>query len=82
MDLLAADFVGAAVVARPDPRWGQVGVAFVVRRPDNDVTEAELIDHCRADLAGFKVPKEIRFVGSLPHSAVGKLLRRSLREES
>jgi fatty-acyl-CoA synthase len=71
-----------AVVARPDPRWGQVGLAFVVRRPDSDVTEAELIGRCRADLAGYKVPREIRFVGSLPHSAVGKLLRRSLREES
>jgi long-chain acyl-CoA synthetase len=46
------------------------------------VTEAELIDRCRADLAGYQVPKEIRFVGSLPHSAVGKLLRRNLREES
>jgi fatty-acyl-CoA synthase len=70
-----------AVVARPDPRWGRVGIAFVVRRPDGDVTEAELISRCRAELAGFKVPKAIRFVGALPHSAVGKLLRRNLREE-
>lgn len=71
-----------AVVARPDERWGRVGLAFVVRRPGSEVTEAELISRCRADLAGYKVPKEIRFVGSLPHSAVGKLLRRNLREES
>ncbi|HEY3609111.1 MAG TPA: AMP-binding protein, partial [Pseudonocardiaceae bacterium] len=70
-----------AVVGRPDPRWGRVGLAFVVRRPSGDVTEAELISRCRAELAGYKVPKEIRFVGALPHSAVGKLLRRSLREE-
>ncbi|HEX4703360.1 MAG TPA: AMP-binding protein [Pseudonocardiaceae bacterium] len=68
-----------AVVGRPDSRWGQVGMAFVVCRPGAAVTEGELIASCRAELAGFKVPKEIRFVGELPHNAVGKLVRRSLR---
>lgn len=68
----------AAVVARPDERWGQVGVAFVVRRAP--VTEDELIEHCRAALARFKVPREFRFVAELPRSAVGKILRRTLRE--
>ena len=71
----------AAVVGRAGERWGRVGLAFVVRRPGRNVTEAELIGRCHADLAGFKVPKEIRFVSEQPHPAVGKLLRRSLREE-
>jgi fatty-acyl-CoA synthase len=70
----------AAVVARPDERWGKVGVAFVVRRAP--VTEDELLAHCRTELARFKVPREFRFVEELPHSAVGKILRRTLREDA
>ena len=69
----------AAVVGTPDPRWGRVGLAYVVVR--GDVTEGELVALCRRELAGYKVPKEIRFVTELPHSAVGKLLRRDLRRE-
>jgi fatty-acyl-CoA synthase len=71
----------AAVVGQPDDRWGKVGQAYVVRRPGTDVAEAELIEQCRANLAGYKVPHEIIFVAELPHSAVGKLLRRNLRKE-
>ena len=71
----------AAVVSRPDERWGKVGVAFVVPRAGNAVTAEELRAHCRAELAGFKVPREFRFVAELPHSAVGKILRRNLRED-
>jgi len=70
-----------AVVGRPDERWGRVGLAYVVRRPGSCVSEDELIGRCRADLAGYQVPREIRFVDELPHSAVGKLLRRNLRQE-
>ena len=69
----------AAVVGVPDPRWGQVGAAFVVRRAGCDVGAAELMEYCRAELAHFKVPRSVDFVESLPHSAVGKLLRRELR---
>jgi fatty-acyl-CoA synthase len=71
----------AAVVATPDERWGTVGLAFVVRRAGATATEADLIAHCRTELAGFKVPREVRFVAELPHSAVGKLLRRNLRDD-
>ncbi len=70
----------AAVASRPDERWGRVGVAFVVPRAGIAVTADELRAHCRAELAGFKVPREFRFVDELPHSAVGKILRRNLRE--
>lgn len=72
----------AAVVSKPDDRWGKVGVAFVVRRAGSAVTGDELTAHCRAELAGFKVPREFRFVDELPHSAVGKILRRNLRQDS
>jgi fatty-acyl-CoA synthase len=69
----------AAVVGRPDERWGEVPVAFVARRQDVDVTPDELIAHCRAQLARFKVPQEITFVEALPRNPSGKVLKRELR---
>jgi len=70
---------GAAVVGRPDDRWGEVGVAYVVTRPGCHTDADELLDLCRRELATFKVPVAVHFVAELPHSAVGKLLRRELR---
>ena len=71
----------AAVVAMPDPRWGEVPRAFVVPRPGKDGLTAEaLIAHCRARLAGFKTPKEIVFLDVLPRTPSGKVLKRQLRE--
>jgi acyl-CoA synthetase (AMP-forming)/AMP-acid ligase II len=69
----------AAVVARADDRWGEVPVAFVARRPGHEVTAAELIDHCRANLAKFKVPAAVTFVDALPRNPSGKVLKRELR---
>jgi fatty-acyl-CoA synthase len=69
----------AAVVGRPDERWGEVPVAFVARRQDADVTPDALIAHCRAQLARFKVPQEITFVEALPRNPSGKVLKRELR---
>jgi fatty-acyl-CoA synthase len=70
----------AAVVARPDDRWGEVPVAFVVLRPNAIVTPHELIDRCRRQLARFKVPKEIVFLDGLPRNPSGKVLKRELRD--
>jgi fatty-acyl-CoA synthase len=70
----------AAVIGVPDERWGEVGVAIVVLRPGRRAGERELLAHCRARLAGFKVPRAVRFTGELPRSASGKLLKRELRE--
>lgn len=67
-----------AVVAGPDEKWVEVVTAFVVAA--DGATEDELIEHCRAQLAGYKVPKSIRFITEIPKSAVGKVLRRALRE--
>lgn len=70
----------AAVVGRPDERWGEVPVAFVVRHAGTDVTAAELVEHCRSQLAGFKVPKEVLFLDALPRNPSGKVLKRELRD--
>ena len=71
--------VEAAVVGRPDDRWGEVPVAFVVLRPGAVATQDALLAHCRAQLARFKVPKEITFLDALPRNPSGKVLKRDLR---
>jgi len=68
-----------AVVGRPDERWGEVPVAFVVLRPGAAVDPDVLIDHCRGQLAKFKVPKAVTFVDELPRNPSGKILKRELR---
>ena len=73
------DVLEAAVVGRPDDRWGEVPVAFVVLRPDATAAVDALVHHCRAQLAGFKVPKEITFLDALPRNPSGKVLKRELR---
>ena len=70
----------AAVIGVPDERWGEAGVAIVVLRPGATVDERDLLAHCRARLAAFKVPRAVRFAEALPRSAAGKLLKRELRE--
>ncbi len=70
----------AAVVGRHDDRWGEVPVAFVVVRPDRTATSDELIEHCSAQLARFKVPKQVTFVDALPRNPSGKVLKRELRD--
>ena len=71
----------AAVVGRPDDRWGEVPVAFVVLRPDATASADDLIEHCRGQLARFKVPREILFLDALPRNPSGKVLKRELRGE-
>ncbi|KWK25264.1 acyl-CoA synthetase [Burkholderia stagnalis] len=68
----------AAVVAMPDPKWGEVPCAFVELREGMDATEEEIVAHCRQLLAGFKVPKAVRF-GELPKTSTGKIQKFQLR---
>ena len=70
----------AAVVGRPDDRWGEVPVAFVALRPGSSAAADELVRHCRGQLASFKVPKDITFVEALPRNPSGKVLKRELRD--
>jgi acyl-CoA synthetase (AMP-forming)/AMP-acid ligase II len=74
-----ASVLEAAVVGRPDERWGEVPVAFVVLRPDGTATPDVLLEHCRTQLARFKVPKDIMFLDALPRNPSGKVLKRELR---
>jgi len=70
----------AAVVAVPDQQWGEVPKAIVVFKPGRTATEDELLKHCKANLAGFKVPKSIDVRDSLPKGGTGKILKAELRE--
>ncbi|KML67578.1 long-chain-fatty-acid--CoA ligase FadD [Pectobacterium peruviense] len=70
----------SAVIGVENEVSGEAVKAFVVRR-DNSLTKEELITHCRRNLTGYKVPKEIEFCDDLPKSNVGKILRRELRDD-
>jgi fatty-acyl-CoA synthase len=69
-----------AVVGVPDERWGERGVAFVVLEDGVRAGEDELLDHCRANLAKFKVPRMVRFLPELPRSGMSKVLKGDLVE--
>jgi HIP---CoA ligase len=74
------DIARAAVVGSPDHRLGQVGVAFVVLRPESKVTEPdEIIAWCRQEMANFKVPRVVEIVSTLPLNAAGKVEKEVLR---
>ena len=75
-----ASIAEAAVVARPDAAWGARPLAFVVLRAGAPLDPAALARHCRARLAGYKVPVEFRACAALPRNASGKLLRSALRD--
>ena len=73
--------VEAAVVGRPDDRWGEVPVAFVVIGDGATVTADDVLEHCRAQLAKFKTPKDVVFIDALPRNPSGKVLKRDLRDQ-
>jgi long-chain acyl-CoA synthetase len=68
-----------ACVGRPDDKTGEAVRLFVAKAPGATLTETDLIAHCRRQLSAYKVPKEVRFLDSLPKSNVGKILRKDLR---
>ena len=70
----------AAVVAQPDPKWGEVPRAFVVLKPGRYVAAEALVAHCRKRLAGYKTPRTITLLDALPRTPSGKVLKRVLRQ--
>ena len=69
----------SAVVGAPDERWGESVLAFVVKRPGQEVSEDALIAHCRSRIAAYKRPKEVRFIDALPKLPNGKVEKFKLR---
>ena len=70
----------AAVIGVADERWGEVGRAFVVVRPGQSLSAAEVIAHCQAGIARYKVPRSVVFLDKLPRNAAGKVVKGDLRQ--
>jgi fatty-acyl-CoA synthase len=73
--------MACAVVAQPDPKWGETPVAYVELKPGAEVSSAELITHCKSLLAGYKAPKAVRFE-PIPKTSTGKIQKFQLRERA
>jgi len=73
------DVSEAAVVARPDEKWGETPCAFITLKPDSKATEQDIIDFCRENMAGFKTPKTVVFC-DLPKTSTGKIQKFVLRD--
>jgi fatty-acyl-CoA synthase len=71
----------AAIIGVPNERWGEVGMAIIVRKPNQALEEGDVIRHCLGKLAKFKVPQSVAFVEVLPRNATGKVLKRELRTQ-
>jgi len=70
-----------AVIGVPDETWGEEPRAVVIVKKGETVTEEEIMEHCRANLASFKSPRSVVFVDSLPRNPMGKLIKREIREK-
>ena len=75
------DVLAAAVVARPDPKWGETPCAFVELKAGAQTTPEEIVAHCKQHLAGFKVPRAVVF-GELPKTSTGKIQKFELRKRA
>ena len=72
--------VMSAVIAIPDPQWGEAVHAVVVLAPGQQVTAEEIIAHCKTLIAGYKSPRSVEFLDALPMTGAGKILKTKLRE--
>jgi fatty-acyl-CoA synthase len=71
-----------AIIGVPDDRWGEVGQAIIVIKPEQTLDEQTVLKHCSDKLAKFKQPQSVRFIDEIPHNATGKVLKRELRLQS
>jgi long-chain acyl-CoA synthetase len=74
------DVIGAAVIGRPDPTYGEEVVAYVRLRPGVEANAADLTDHAKEHLSSAKYPREVRIVDDIPLTSVGKIDRKRLRQ--
>jgi fatty-acyl-CoA synthase len=75
------DVLAAAVVAKPDPKWGETPCAFVELKAGAQTTPEDIVAHCKKHLAGFKVPRAVVF-GELPKTSTGKIQKFELRKQA
>lgn len=75
------EVLAAAVVAKPDPKWGETPCAFVELKAGSQLSAADVVAHCKKHLAGFKVPKAVVF-GELPKTSTGKIQKFELRKQA
>jgi long-chain acyl-CoA synthetase len=71
----------AAVIGTPDEKWGEAVTALIVKKGEGRLEPDDIKTFARTEIAGYKVPKKIIFIESLPLSASGKILKYKLREE-
>jgi acyl-CoA synthetase (AMP-forming)/AMP-acid ligase II len=69
-----------SIIGIPDDTWGQVPKAFIEIQPGIPIEAQAVIDHCRTQLAGYKVPRQVEFIEQLPRTPSGKVLKRKLRD--
>ena len=69
-----------AVIVKPDTHWGEFILAFVSKSDNSEVTEKELILHCKNLLASFKKPEQIIFIEKMPKNSLGKILKTDLKK--
>ncbi len=69
-----------AVIGQPDPKWGEVPIAYIVAQPDSSLDEKRVQEYCHAKIARYKIPKKVNFIDSLPFTPTGKVQKRILRE--
>ncbi|MBA4496025.1 class I adenylate-forming enzyme family protein [Paenactinomyces guangxiensis] len=74
--------VEVAVIGVPNEIWGEVPRAYVVKKPDSNLTKEDIIRVCREKIAHFKSAKEVRFISALPRNSVGKVMKHVLRKRA
>jgi fatty-acyl-CoA synthase len=80
--IMGFDRVGdVGVIGIPDEKWGEVGMAIVVPKPGEEVSEESVIEFCKGRLAKYKVPKKVLFTEELPRTATGKILKKVLKAQ-
>ena len=76
-----SEVADVGVIGVPDERWGEVGLAVVVKNPGVEVTEEQIIANCQGKLAKYKIPKKVAFTEALPRTLTGKILKKDLRAQ-